>query len=75
MFMQVNNFVVFEGFFKNRSDFSRISSQGRSLTYSRSYRPLSRAVSDDVIKRSRCVFSSFASLEDSYNEVALLPFT
>uniref|UniRef100_H2ZDE8 Alpha-tubulin N-acetyltransferase n=1 Tax=Ciona savignyi TaxID=51511 RepID=H2ZDE8_CIOSA len=48
---QVNNFVIFDGFFKNRSDMVRNSSSGSDKISQ--FRPLSRAVSDGIIKRNR----------------------
>ncbi|XP_078489292.1 uncharacterized protein LOC100180842 [Ciona intestinalis] len=49
---QVNNFVIFDGFFKNRSDTVR-NNNSRSEWNNPQFRPLSRAVSDDIIKRNR----------------------
>ncbi|XP_076822219.1 alpha-tubulin N-acetyltransferase 1-like isoform X2 [Clavelina lepadiformis] len=50
---QVNNFVIFEGFFKHRTDIVGSGSRHSRFSRDSQFRPLSRAVSDDVIKRNR----------------------
>ena len=50
----MNNFVIFDGFFDNRSDVIRTSATSEKYDNAR-FRPLSRAVSDDVIRRQRFV--------------------
>ncbi|XP_077969120.1 uncharacterized protein LOC120344733 [Styela clava] len=61
---QVNNFVVFDGFFKNRKDKRRNGrkSSNHHQEFEDSFRPLSRAFSEDVIKRNRRNYSCNDSL-------------
>lgn len=61
---QVNNFVVFDGFFRNRKDKRRNgrNSSNQRQEFEDNFRPLSRAFSEDVIKRNRRTYSYNDSL-------------